>query len=194
MTIAKRVTEATERMQKGDYEGALFQICSALEATAKSEYGQSGRAIYKRFIHENLELITRVGFRQRISNLTFGIDLNKFRSADDQIEPDGPGGNFTIEQILYHLVRCDLYHNAGLPPHIEFSSQPMIKCQPEMVSIPGSIVNGLILAVVASPANAGMTLPVNFEFDFTEGVKIRLSSICGKRETLKRMIDAIDSL
>jgi hypothetical protein len=193
MTIADRVTQASERMVKGDHEGALFQICSALEATAAREYGRAGRGAYKQFIHENLELITRIGFRCRIANLNFGIDLNRFRPTDDQLTPEGPDGSFTIEQILYHVVRCDLYHNAGLPPHIEFGPEPVIRCDVDKVFIAGSIVNGLILSVVASPANVGHAMTDDFWFDFTEGVKLRLNKFWGKRDALRSLIAAFDA-
>ncbi len=43
MSIGKRVAEAVEKMANDDPEGALFQICSALDKTAKEEYLKGGR-------------------------------------------------------------------------------------------------------------------------------------------------------
>lgn len=193
MTIAHRVTQASERVLQHDYEGALFQICSAIEATASSEYGQSGRGAYMRLIRENLELITRVAFRHHFANMSFGMDLNRFRPSDDQLKPNSDG-SFSIEQILYHVVRCDLYHNAGLPEHIEFCPGTIMSCEVDKIRIPGSIVNGLVVAVVASPANVGQVISDDLMFDFLVGVKICLNKFWGKRDALRAMLTIVDQL
>ena len=108
MSIGKRVAEAVEKMDAGDPEGALFQISSAIDATAKREFSKAGRRSYKDFVHDNLALITDITFQgTRILNLHFAFD-------HPQIAKDS-SGTCTIQDILYHAVRCGLYHDSALP-------------------------------------------------------------------------------
>ena len=44
MSIGKQVSEAIDKMQAGDTEGALYALCSAVDATATREYGKRGKA------------------------------------------------------------------------------------------------------------------------------------------------------
>jgi hypothetical protein len=71
MSVGSKVAEAIEKMAVSDYEEALFQICSAIDATATAEAGKRGRGSYKDFIHDNLTLITKIGFDRRIQNMNF---------------------------------------------------------------------------------------------------------------------------
>ena len=47
MGISKRIAEGIEKMQAGDPEAALYQICSALEATARSFNRKRGGKSYR---------------------------------------------------------------------------------------------------------------------------------------------------
>src|SRR5262245_55520717 len=109
MSIAKRVMDTIDKLIAGDREGALFQICSAIDATAQAQYGKEGGAQYRRFIHENLELITSVRGVRR-TNFHFEYDLNAHRGKRPPI-PAQPDGTFSIQDILYYVVRCGLYHS-----------------------------------------------------------------------------------
>ena len=119
MSIANRVHDAIERMDGDNYEGALNDICGAIEDTAAREYGKGGRANYKRFVHDNLLLITRTaGISGGIANLYFD-----YRHPEIELDANG---HCTFEQIVYHAIRCGLYHAGQLPLDLQFAPEKVI--------------------------------------------------------------------
>ncbi len=196
MSIAKRIAEAIEKIGKDppDPEGAVYQLCSALEDTATRLYEKKGRESYKKFVHENMDLITRCGGRVRILNLRFGVDLNKNRDADEQIIPDS-NGTFSFEQVLYHVVRCGLYHTATLPPEVRFGADHSISVTEDgVIVLPPKIIIGLIVSIVASPVNVGQHLEVESAINLVEGFQIPLNKCWGKRAELLALFAALDAL
>src|SRR5262245_13698054 len=107
MPIGKQVSDAVTKMDAKDPEGALFAICAAIEATATKEFGAGGRRNYKDFIHQNLDVITWTAFGPRILNLKLA-----YQHPDVKLDADGL---CTFEDIMYHVVRCGLYHTTDLP-------------------------------------------------------------------------------
>ena len=84
MSIGKRVSDAIDKMEASDPEGALFAICAALEATAVKEFGRKGRSGYKDFISQNLELITDIAMGGlRIQNLRLEFDHPEMKKTAD---------------------------------------------------------------------------------------------------------------
>ena len=103
MSVGKRVSDTIDKMGLGDAEGALFQICAAIDVTAKTEFGKSGRRSYKDFIHQNLGLITDIAFGSlKILNLNLRYDHPKLKkNADGCVPVPGSGGDRI--QILKRL-------------------------------------------------------------------------------------------
>lgn len=147
VSIEKRVTEALRSLVNSDPEGALFQICVAVEVTAKAEYGKSGRGSYKAFLEENLGLITEIAFGGiRVEALKLG-----FKHPDLATDADGCAA---FQDILYHVVRCGLYHEAGLPADIEFTDANHICARQGLLQLPASLILGLVICVVVAPSNS----------------------------------------
>src|SRR5262249_39182982 len=101
-----------------------------------------------------------------------------------------PEGVYTIEEILYHAVRCGLYHQAGLPSNLEFTSECQIRCNHGALVLPASLIYGLILAVVVAPANqqevaAGPSMLNLGDFP------IPISKLWGRRTELLWLLDAM---
>lgn len=94
-------------MARNDPERALLPLSAAIDATATKLYTQRGRKSYKEFIHQNLNLITEVSFGTSILNINL-----KYDHPDLEADPDG---RCSIQNILYHVVRCGLVHSAELP-------------------------------------------------------------------------------
>ena len=146
MSVGKRVSEAIEKMDSSDFEGALYAICSAIDATAVKEFNKRGRDVYKDFIHQNFGLITNIAFGGRqILNLNL-----KYDHPDVKKNPDGL---CSIQDIIYHAVRCGLYHEARLPNNIKFAKEQIIKVDNNILILPASLIYGFIVAVVISPVN-----------------------------------------
>ena len=87
--LAKRLIEAAEALfVKKDAEAALLPLSAAIDCVAQNIYGRAGRAAYKNFIHERMELITRVAFNgMGIFNLNLAIDPI-YDERGKVIEPD----------------------------------------------------------------------------------------------------------
>jgi hypothetical protein len=145
MSVGKRVTEAFDKMLANDPEAALFQICAAVEHTAKGEGRPGGKTSYKSFLTDNIPIICAIGIGPALAGL--GVPYTH------PTLPATPDGSSRIEDIIYHVVRCGLYHEASLPGDIRFTKKVIGAAQDGTLNLPEMLVTGLIVAVVASPVN-----------------------------------------
>lgn len=185
MSIAKRVAEAVEKMAQSDPEGALLPISSAIDATATKHYNRRGRKSYKDFIHENLGLITKVAFGPSILNINLKYD-----------HPDltiGPNGLCTIQDVLYHVVRCGLAHSAELPSTLRFVDEDKFRVENNLLVLPASLIYGLIAAVVVCPANIDQTISESYGFN-VRGFQITMNNLWGKKAALENLLAAMEAI
>lgn len=184
MSIAKRVTEAIDKMAKNDAEGALLPICTAIDATVKRYRGASGRKNYKDFLHENLGLITKVGLGSAISNFHL-----KYDHPDIQQNTDG---TCQIQDILYHAVRCGLTHEAKLPPNLRFTDEYKFAAEDGILILPASLIQGMIVAVVACPVNSDQSVSENYEINI-RGFQIKLNKLWGKQKEILNLFTVMEA-
>lgn len=182
MSIGKRVSEAIDKMEASDPEGALFAICAALEATATKEFGKPGRASYKDFLHQNLALITRVAFGPKIMNMRL-----QFSHPHLQANADGV---YTFEEILYHAVRCGMYHEAELPSNLHFIPEKQIRAKDGALFLASSLIYGLIVAVLVAPVNASETALKASMFNLGD-LPIPIRHLWGRRAELAWLLEAV---
>lgn len=186
MSVGKRVSDTIDKMQLGDPEGALFQICAAIDVTAKTEFGKSGRGSYKDFVHQNLGLITNIAFGScRILNLNLVYDHPDLTKNAD--------GCVTIQDIFYHVIRCGLYHEASLPDNIKFTDEMQIRIKDGVLILPSALIYGLITAVVVSPANRAELAPVEGMLNFGD-FPIPINKLWGRRDELLWLLDAVNEV
>lgn len=159
MTISELVQEAIRHLSSGDPEQALVQVSIAIDKTSQQEcptLKQTGPR-YKQFLHDNLQLI---------GGAAIGIWATGFFRVNyrhPEITPDAQG-YATLEQIVYHAVRCGLLHAGELPKDIQFTTERKMRVDPATNSLllPYSLIIGLVLAVVGAPTNADQTSPADF--------------------------------
>ncbi len=181
MSVSKRVESAIERMQEDDAEGALFQISSTVDATAKREYDKRGGKSYKTFIHENLGMIVDVSFpARRVHNLNLHY-------PHDDISTD-ENGLCSIQDILYHAIRCGLYHEAKLPDNLKFTNEGQIRVEDDSLVLPSALIYGLIVAVVVSPVNSEERVSESVMLNF-DGISMLLNCLWGKRAEMRWLLD-----
>ena len=178
MSIGKRVAEAVDKMAQNDAEGALLPISSAVDATATKHFNCRGRKSYKDFIYENLGLITKVGLGSSIMNINLKYDHPNLKT--------GPNGLSTIQDILYHVVRCGLDHSAELPSTLKFVDENKLQVENDLLVLPASLIYGLIVAVVVCPENTDQTIPDNYRLNL-RGVQIKLNDLWGKKTKLENL-------
>lgn len=185
MSIGKMVLEAVEKMAQKDAEAAMLPISSALDATATKYFGQRGRKSYKNFIHENLGLITRVGFGPSILNINLKYDHPDIEKR--------PNGMCTIQEILYHAVRSGIIHNAEMPANLQFVYESKFQVENGMILLPASLVYGFIASVVVCPANTDQSVAEGYGLNI-RGFQVELNKLWGKKQQLENLLDAMDTL
>jgi hypothetical protein len=182
MSIAKRISEAIDRLVARDAEGALIPISIAVDATAQMVYPmEKNNVAYKTWLHNNLWLITKVGFGN--------VSINNFHFRFDHpdVTPD-KDGYVSIDQILYHLVRCGLLHQAKLPSNIQFNYEGEIKLGDNEIVFDSSIIYGMIAAVVVSPFNSGETIPIQYGLTVFGQTK-SFNELWGRQEDLLALFE-----
>lgn len=185
MSVGKRVSDTIDKMEGGDPEGALFQICAAIDITAANEFGKPGRRSYKDLIHMNLALITDIAFGgRRILNIGLAYDHPKLKKGADGCVP--------IEDIFYHVVRCGLYHEAALPDDLRFTDEMQIRLEEQGVLVlPSTLIYGLITVVVVSPVNCDEVAPKEAMLNLGK-FPIPINKLWGRREELLWLLDAVN--
>ena len=182
MSVSKRVEDAIDKTVSGDTESALIPVSIAIDATASQVYPHKrNNQAYKEWLHDNLTLITKVG----MGNVSIENIHLKYSHRD--LQPDHKG-LCSIEQLLYHVVRCGLLHKAELPNTLKFSSEDVIKIEGDTLTLGSSLLNGLILAVVVSPVNANEKAQNNYGITVF-GKHILLNEIWGKKEVVLNMFE-----
>jgi hypothetical protein len=185
MSIGKRVAETVEKMAQNDAEGALLPISAAVDATATKHFNRRGRKSYKDFIYENLGLITKVGLGPSVMNINLKYDHPDLET--------GPDGLCTIQDVLYHVVRCGLAHSAELPSTLKFVDEYKFKVENNLLVLPASLIYGLIAAVVVCPENTDQTIPDNFGLN-VRGFQITLNDLWGKKTELENLFAAMEAI
>jgi len=186
MSIAKRLEEAIEKMARGDPEGALLPVCTAIDATATKHYGMRGRKSYKDFIDGNLGLVTRFAFG--------GVSVLHMRVKYSH--PDAPkdaDGMCTFQDVLYHVVRSGLVHKAALPDTLKFTSEGVFKVEEGSLLLPSALIFGFIIAVVACPANREERIGRDTSFAY-RGLRLELNHVWGKKKELEDLFSAVEAL
>ncbi len=154
MSIGKRVSEAFSKMIGGDPEGAMFQVCATIEETAKRELGKGGRSNYKAFLRSNMDVICCFAFGTGLRRLYLGYTHPKIKGTAD--------GSCSLEDIVYHAVRCGLYHTAALPSNLRFTKNVLGSGGDGILKLPETLIFGLVMSVVTSPANAAERCDQNY--------------------------------
>jgi len=185
VSIAKRIAEAVEKMAHNDAEGALLPVSAAVDATATKHFNRSGSKSYKDFIHENLGLITKVAFGASIMNINLKYDHPDLET--------GPDGVSTIQDILYHVVRCGLAHAAELPSTLKFVDENKFQVKHDLLVLPASIIYGLIVAVVVCPENGDQSIPDDYGLN-VRGFHIKFNDLWGKKQELANLFAAMEAI
>jgi hypothetical protein len=175
VSISKRVSDAFEKFLAGDPEAALFNICAAVGKTAKLEGGREGGSGYKEWVAQNIPLITAVGLGPALSGLAIGHTRPNIRSSAT--------GNSNLEDLVYHAVRCGLYHDAELPSGMRITENEIGTDPQGNILIPKYLVLGLIIAVLGSASNSLEKVNEGYYFA-AEGKEFELNQYWGRGKDL----------
>jgi hypothetical protein len=150
--IGDRVKEAIDHMDKGEIELALTPACIALDMTSQRYYAKnkSSNKDYKNFVKENLWLITYMGLPGILSNSL------KLPFVHQDIKRSDNDGFCTVEDIIYHAIRCGLVHSDGVDPKIKWNNIISLGTDENgYLLLSSNLIWGLIGSIIFSDVNSG---------------------------------------
>lgn len=183
ITIGQRVQSMIDHMEKGELDLALSDICIAVDVTAQKFYKKdaSSAACYKDFIRDNIWMIVLTGMGNLVT------DQIKIPFTHKDIKSD-PSGYCTLEQIIYHVMRCGLVHGTGEENKIVWNRfVPMAIDKYGNLNISPSFIWGLALAVITCEVNKDERVKDTCWISMAT-FKYLINDLWGKRENIKTMI------
>lgn len=184
MSISSRVTQGFEKYTEGDAESALYQICSAMEGTSRKEGYAHTRQGYKSWVVAYMPVITGVGIGMPVAGL-------KIPYSHPELPALPAGQSQNLEDIIYHVARCDQYHTGGLPADIQFTENKIGSGLNGELLLIKTVVLGMIVSVVLSPANATETTNDSFVFGVRGKRQFKLNELWGKRDAFLPELTAL---
>ena len=175
-SIGHFLNSAIEKINQNDFEMAAADVSIAVAGTAKRAFPgkMSDGQKYKALLKRHMVLISFITIRIRCASIRLRFEHPDVRSDKD--------GCCTLEDILYHVVRCGLIHEAVFPESIRFGNS---------ISgdggLPITLLHGLILAVIVAPENKNESLPQDYSQEI-RGKTVRLNDYWGKEQELVRFL------
>jgi hypothetical protein len=145
MSIAKRIKKAESDLVAQDHENALLQALIGVAGTSRKRYPSpqfGDREAFERFLRDdfNRKIQPNISIRG-----PFQVTYN--------------GEPHTLEHVLYKFVRCELIHEAGLPPNIRFVPPAEgfhLRVQQDRLEMGFGVIEILVRLVKEAPENAGL--------------------------------------
>lgn len=145
ITLGDRVQLAIDDAGKGCFELALLQVAIAIDITAKRHYKstKSSGSNYKRLLRDYSWLIELMAFG--------GINLDESKFGNFPIEGNPEP---TFQDLVYHIIRCNLVHDDGVPDNFEFVDSDTITFKKDHLVFPKKFIWALLAVVVFCPCNS----------------------------------------
>ncbi len=165
--IGRRITESIAKFSHKDYENALIQIIIAIDATAKNEFPElSGRGNVgkrcMRLIRNNKDLLA----------------LAMTHSLECEIVL----GEKALEEIIYDVIRNNIFHEAELPSTITITEDVVVSYLDKRITVPYTLISALILCVVGSPSNSNEQTGNESVLQIYDNVNININEFFGKKD------------
>lgn len=183
VSVGQRVQSMIDHVSKGEVELALSDICIAIDITSQKYYNESASSAscYKRFLKENMWMIVVTGMGSLITESV------KLPFTHKDIKSDSEG-YCTLEQIIYHVMRCGLIHGTGEESKIIWNSNvPLAIDKDQNLNISPSFIWGLALCVITCPVNINERVG-DYCWISMATFKYLINDLWGKRDSVKKMI------
>lgn len=183
ITVGDRIQSMIDHMEKGEIELALSDVCIAIDITAQKYYGEarSSASCYKKFLKENIWMIVATGMGTLIADAIKIPFKQKDIKNDDQ-------GYCTLEEIIYHVMRCGLVHGTGEDSKIVWNNRiPLALDKDGNLNLSPSFIWGFALCVITCPVNREETVRDTCWIS-TVSFKYLINDLWGKRDSIKKMI------
>lgn len=144
MSVQSFIESSEILYNNGKYEEALCLACIAIDACSANQYPKKTTSErYKLFLKEHFSTICEFGFPGIMASKI----CIKITQPSKFLKPD-ENGYVTMEQIIYHVLRCGLVHTCNIENTIQFTDRTIIKdWDQEKFPIPKDIIHGLLESV-----------------------------------------------
>lgn len=183
ISVGRRVQEAIDHMGHGERLLALTPACIALDVTSQRHAGldRSSGSNFKRFVQDNLWLITYVGFPGLMASTV------RVPFAHPDVRPDS-AGCVGIEDIIYHVIRCSLIHSDENASMITWNNAIALGLdQDGNLVLNNGLIWGLVSAVVFSPVNTEESVPDQYWLQ-VGSFRMFISELWGRIDLAKRFV------
>jgi len=180
ITVGDRIQSMINHMDKGEIELGLSDVCIAVDITSKKYFGQdkSSRTHYKNFLSENMWIILMTGMGSLISE-----DI-KLPFKHQEIKSDADG-YCTLQDIIYHIMRCEYVHGTGDNSKIIWNNRISLALDPNgNLLISPTFIWGLALTVIVCEVNKDEKVQ-DTSWISTASFKYLINDLWGKRDSLK---------
>lgn len=183
LKISDNISATIDELDRNHYELALRHICVAIEQSAKKFFGlkKGKRNNYKNFISNYYWILELMVFQ--------GLDLDKCKFGNFPIETDGkPIKQPSIADIIYHIIRCGLMHDDGVPENIQFTENNSIYLDKNILLIPKNFIWGLIAIVTFTKCNKNESIDKRFWIQVSVN-RFCLNDFFGQEEIMKNIYE-----
>lgn len=182
ITVGDRIQSAIDHMEKSEIDLALSDVCIAVDITAQKYYQDaSSSSCYKAFLKENMWMIIVTGMGSLISSSIKIPFQHKDIKSDAQ-------GFCTLEQVVYHIMRCGLIHGTGKDSKIIWNARiPLALDQDGNLNLSPSFIWGLALSVIACDTNRDEKAD-EMCWISTASFKYLINDLWGKKDSVKKMV------
>ncbi|NOT00709.1 MAG: hypothetical protein HOP29_08785 [Phycisphaerales bacterium] len=145
MSIAKRIREGLNYLERGDSEAALTPLCNVVGALA----GGTGRE-YKQWLADRMPILSCALLDCGPATQHLHVPV---RTLNPRIAPADPHGSTDFVEILYHLFRCGLDHKCAIDSGVQNNAESSLRRDPSSETLYvhyGKLAMGLVLAVVSA--------------------------------------------
>ena len=182
ITVGDRIQAAIDHMDRREVELALSDVCIAIDITAQKYFNadKSSASLYKKFLQENMWIILTAGFGGVV------VEGIKVPFSHPDIKGDDQG-YCTLDQIIYHVMRCGLLHGTGEKDGIIWSNQTVLAYSDGILYISPNFIWGMMMAVIACPCNSQEHVN-DTSWIALASFKYLVNDLWGKRSSVKLMI------
>lgn len=179
ITVGDRVKYVIDEIEKENFELALEHVAIAIDLTSQKYYksSKSSKLNYKNFLKEYSWLIELMAF--------FGINLDESKFGNYPIDGN-PEPSF--QDLIYHVIRCNLVHAEGVPENFEFSDVDMITVNKDHLVFPKRLIWGLLAPVVFCPVNETELTEVGYYISIFQN-RFHINDFWGKEEVARHVYD-----
>jgi hypothetical protein len=181
-TVGEYVQEAVDFMNSGSYLRAVAPTVLAIDATMRktSEKENSSEDDYKRFLKQNLPLITFMGMPHALP-LPMSVPFGLKRIVPQFNVHHG------AEEIILLVIR-ETSKFGRMPAEFAFNSSGKFEIKDNKLLLPRGLVNGLLGSVIFHPTNKDEIIGEKYWMNISD-FKMFISELWGRADLAERIMN-----